>query len=174
MNAALSPTKRRFVLDAETAAELMTVNPISIAAEMSVREATVVLTDKEISAVPVIDEAGRPLGVLTHTDIVRHERHKRLCMPKDVRARREAESTLPSGEHLPKGFEIELTDTTPVRDIMTPTIVAVPEDATAERVLSDFRTFKVHHLFVVDDAGVVVGVISTFDIMRKLSPWRAR
>src|SRR5437868_5016587 len=102
MNASLRATARRFVLDAATAAELMTENPVSIPADMTVHEAAVVLTDREISAVPVIDEAGRPLGVLTHTDIVRHERHKRLCVPNDAKAFRETETTLASGAHLPK------------------------------------------------------------------------
>ena len=169
MNATMPPKLSRFVLRANTAADLMTENPISIPCAMTVREAAAVLTDKEISAVPVIDEAGRPIGVLTHTDIVRHERHKTIFVPRDTKNFRGAELTLATGEHLPGGFEVEITDSTLVRNIMTPTILAVPEDASVERVLTDFLAFKVHHLFVVDEAGVLVGVISTFDILRKIS-----
>jgi CBS domain-containing protein len=169
MTATMTRNFECFALRAETAADLMTLNPVSIPGEMTVREAAAVLTDKEISAVPVIDDAGRPVGVLTHTDIVRHERHKSMFVPKDVKRFRETETALASGERLPKGFEVELTDPTCVKEIMTPTVLAVPEDATVERVLTDFLAFKVHHLFVVDDAGVLVGVISTFDFLRKLA-----
>ena len=171
MIATMPPKLNRFVLRGNTAADLMTENPVSILADMTVREAAAVLTDKEISAVPGIEEAGRPVGVLSHTDIVRHERHKTMVVPKDLKNFRAAELTLATGEHLPGGFEVELTDPTCVREIMTPTILAVPEDASLERVLTDFLAFKVHHLFVVDEAGVLVGVISTFDILRKLTAW---
>lgn len=168
MAATTTRKRSRFALRAETAADLMTANPVSISADMTVREAAVVLTDKEISALPIIDEAGRPLGVLTHTDIVRHERHRTTYVPADVKTYREGERTLASGEHLPKGFEIEMPDTTRVRDIMTPTILSVAETASVERILTDFLAFKVHHLFVVDEAGVLIGIISTFDVLRHL------
>jgi CBS domain-containing protein len=148
----------------------MTPNPVSLDAEALVREAAAALTDKEIGVMPVIDEAGRPVGVLSHTDIVRHERHKATYLPRDVKKLNEAERTLGSGEHLPAGFQIELTDATRVREIMTPTVLSVPTDAPLSRVLADFLAFKVHHLFVVDNDGVLVGVISTFDILRHLQP----
>ena len=170
MTATRTVRRQRFVLRAEDAAGLMTPNPVSLAAETLVREAAAVLTDKEISVAPIIDEAGRPVGVLSHTDIVRHERHKSTYLPRDVKKFDEAERTLSTGEHLPGGFQIELTDATRVREIMTPTVLAVPMDAPISRVLADFLAFKVHHLFVVDDDGVLVGVISAFDILRYLKP----
>jgi CBS-domain-containing membrane protein len=106
--------------------------------------------------------------VLTHTDIVRHQRHKVSYAPRNAENGRVHEPTLANDERLPKGFEIELTDTTRVRDIMTPTILSVRETAPIERVITDFLVFKVHHLFVVDDAGVLIGIISTFDVLRHL------
>ena len=48
-------------LMAETAADLMTPNPVSIRADASLKEAVAFLVDKHISGVPVIDEAGRPV-----------------------------------------------------------------------------------------------------------------
>lgn len=159
-----------FVLWPETAADLMTPNPVSIRASLTVKEAATVLTDREIGALPVIDEAGRPIGVLSSSDIVRHERHKAMYVPKPVKAFRETEMTLASGEHLTQGFEVEVTDPTRVQEIMTPTILTVSEDDPTERVLADFLAFKVHHLFVVDAAGAMVGVIGMSDILRHLKP----
>jgi CBS domain-containing protein len=46
-------------LIAETAADLMTPNPISIRDTASVHEAITCLTDKAVTAVPVINDAGR-------------------------------------------------------------------------------------------------------------------
>lgn len=59
----------RLILDARTAADLMTPNPVSIRRDTPVRDAAAFLTARGISAAPVIDTAGRPVGVVTTTDI---------------------------------------------------------------------------------------------------------
>src|SRR5262245_45799710 len=76
--AAVSP---RLVLRGDTAAELMTPNPVSLAAAASVKEAAAFLTDHHFSAAPVIDNAGRPIGVLSRSDIVIHDREKAEFVP---------------------------------------------------------------------------------------------
>jgi CBS domain-containing protein len=58
------------VLRNRTAAELMTPNPVSIRRASSIREAAAFLTGRGISAAPVIDEAGRPVGVVSRSDIL--------------------------------------------------------------------------------------------------------
>jgi CBS domain-containing protein len=54
------------------AAELMSPHPLSITDEASVGEAAAFLTRKRIGAAPVIDAAGRPVGVISLSDIARH------------------------------------------------------------------------------------------------------
>src|SRR5438128_1821807 len=61
-------------LCAGNAAELMTPNPVSIRANATVREALALLLDHGYSAAPVIDDAGRPLGVLSRSDLLIHDR----------------------------------------------------------------------------------------------------
>src|SRR5438552_2327638 len=63
-------------LRAETAEELMTANPLSIRDVATVREAVAFLIDHGISAAPVIDQAGQPVGVLSRSDLIVHEREK--------------------------------------------------------------------------------------------------
>src|ERR671938_539119 len=60
------------VLGARTAADLMTPNPVSIRHSATVPEAAAFLAARGISAAPVIDETGRPVGVVSRTDIIRH------------------------------------------------------------------------------------------------------
>jgi CBS domain-containing protein len=150
----------RLVLWAETAADLMTPNPVSIEADATVREAVTLLSEKGFSAAPVIDEAGRPVGVLSQSDIVVHDREKVEYVPSDGdpgQRRREVHR---------RGFEVENVDHTRVRDIMTPVVFAVPPDLPAHRVIDDLLAHRVHRLFVVDGKGVLVGVISTVDVLR--------
>jgi CBS domain-containing protein len=45
----------------------------------------------------------------------------------------------------------------------------VAPDTLAGKVVSEMVSLKVHRLFVVDDDGILVGVISALDVLRHLS-----
>ena len=68
---------QKFALLAEMAVEIMTPFPVSIRGETTVAEAAALLTEKGLSALPVVDADGRPIGVLSRTDIARIERRRR-------------------------------------------------------------------------------------------------
>lgn len=155
----------RLVLHADTAADLMTANPISLPHATPVREALAVMIDRDVSAAPVINAAGRPVGVVTMTDILIHEREADL--PAGMKAELQASESLAA--KLGDGYQIELSDPTPVADIMTAGVFAVRPTATAAEVVADLVRYNVHHLFV-EDGGVLVGVISTGDVLRRLAP----
>ena len=57
---------------------------------------------------------------------------------------------------------------------MTPAVFAVSPDAPARRVVEEMLALRVHRLFVVDQSGFLVGVISAMDILRNLAPIDAR
>src|SRR5262245_21606428 len=70
MNASVTEVPERLKLCAETAAALMTPDPLSIREDATVHEAVSFLTDNGFSAAPVVDKAGRPVGVLSRADII--------------------------------------------------------------------------------------------------------
>jgi CBS domain-containing protein len=51
---------------------------------------------------------------------------------------------------------------------MTPTVFAVQPEVPVTRVVGDMVAFKIHRLFVIDKGGMLLGVISAFDMLRKL------
>jgi CBS-domain-containing membrane protein len=128
-------------LQAATAAEIMTAGPVSIADTDTVPEAVAFLTERGFGAAVVIDAAGHPLGVVTKTDVLSHSRR-----------------------HKP-GLE---PDDTPVTEVMTPAVYSVKPETHARSVVEQLLELGVHHLFVTDAAGVVIGVISPVDVLRKL------
>jgi len=154
-------------LHAETAADLMMPDPVSIRADATLGEAIALLIDRGFSGAPVIDEAGRPIGVLTRSDIVVHDREK---TPGVSEYYDRADLVTPAGERLGSGFHVEAVNRTTVRDVMTPAVFAVAPDASAKEVVHEMLALKVHRLFVVDHAGVLVGVISALDVLRHLRP----
>jgi len=161
-------TAPRLMLCGDTAEELMTPNPISISETATVKEAAAFLVDHGFSAAPVVDHAGRAVGVLSQTDIVTYDRNMVQHLRPVPEFYHKSDLTLHSGEVLAEGFEIESVDTTQVRDIMTPAVISVMPSDTAVRVVGEMVAFKVHRLFVIDESGVLVGVISAFDVLRKL------
>jgi CBS domain-containing protein len=159
----------RMILCAAIAADLMAPNPVSIAASATLKEAATFLTDKGFSAAPVIDEAGRPVGVLSQSDIiVVHDREKmeRLSARPEYYAR--GDLRWRSAQALVGGFDVVDVDRTRVRDIMTPVVFSVAPETAAQDVIEDMLAQKVHRLFVVDADGVLVGIVSAFDALRHL------
>src|SRR5262245_19873543 len=86
MNAPKIPPSASRSFESLRARDMMSANPVSIHRDAGIREALELLTDRGFGAAPVIDEAGRPIGVVSRTDILIHERgcvrHARL--PDDV------------------------------------------------------------------------------------------
>jgi CBS domain-containing protein len=157
-------------LHAETAQELMTPNPLSIGADETVRDAIAFLTDKGFSAAPVIDDAGRPIGVLSRSDIVIHDRERVEYVPSLPEAYERSDWASRSGEPVRRGFQVEHVDQIRVRDIMTPVVFSVGPNTGAQEVIREMLDLRVHQLFVVDGHGVLVGIISALDVIRRIGP----
>ena len=161
MNPAVAKEKAApLMLRAHTAEDLMAPNPISIRVEAEVAEVRLLFTGKGIAAAPVIDEAGRPIGVVSRSDLLvyQHEHEKSKAGEPEYFFAATDES---EGKAGPAG---KCT----VADLMTPAIFAVSLDTPVQRVVSDMVGLRVHRLFVVDDDGVLVGVISTMDVLKHL------
>jgi CBS domain-containing protein len=159
----------RLFLNARTAADLMTENPVSIDHDATVREAVALFTAKGFNVAPVINDAGTPIGVLSSSDILVHDQERPEYLAAAAAVERAAVAT-GAGERLDDGFHVENVDTTLVSDLMTPAVFAVAPDTPATKVINDMVRLRVHHLFVVDDAGTLVGVISSLDVLRSLRP----
>lgn len=166
MNATLKPTGTALKLDNLTAAELMAPNPISIGANANVQEALMLLTDKNFSAAPVIDEAGRPVGVISRSDLLVHDREqgRKVSLAPDYYL-----EDVRSPEAL-DGFQIESVDPTTVDDIMTPAVFSVRPDTPVSKIVDEMIGLHVHRIFVTDDEGTLIGVISTMDLLKRLRP----
>lgn len=150
---------RILALHADTAADLMVPNPVSLRADANIREALVLFTDRGISAAPVIDDSGRPIGVLSRSDILIHDREA------GVRAFADENEDRP----MPEGFHVENVDRTRVADLMTPAVFTVKAYDPPERVIREMVSLRVHRIFVVDEAGTLIGVVSTMDVLRRLA-----
>lgn len=156
------------VLHPGTVEIAMSDNPVSISENETAQGVAQVLVDRCISAAPVIDKAGRPVGVISRTDLV-----TQLMQPQGrVRALEEDwfecgnivdEESIRSHLCLPGS----LSKVTAKAIMNTKLLTVTPEDS-LEMAVELMLKHHVHRLFVVDHVGVLIGVISTFDILHRL------
>jgi CBS domain-containing protein len=167
MKAPRAEKVRPLTLKARTAAELMTEQVVSIPEDAPLKEAVAMLVDRGFSGAPVVNQAGRAVGVISLSDVVVHDRNSvayaqpmpEYYLRSDLRAQ--------VGEDL-SGFQVEAVDRTTVADVMTPVVFSVRPEAPAGQVIQEMLNLRVHRLFVIDRDGVLVGVIAASDILRHL------
>lgn len=98
-----------------------------------------------VGCVPVVEESGRPIGMITKLDLV-----ERFVARDDART---------------DGLAMQTAGT-----LMMPMSIALKEHATVAHAAALMATEGIHHLCVVDMEGRLIGVVSTMDIVR----WLAR
>jgi len=148
------------------ARDIMKANVLTISEDWPVTHLAEFLTENSISGGPVVSEDGRLVGVVSLTDVVRHdsfpnrEPHRekshgyyRHALEKDY-----SEQDLSS-------FRFGEDDETHVGDIMTPMIFSVEEDASIGEVASTMVTGRIHRVLVTR-GDELVGIISALDVLR--------
>jgi predicted transcriptional regulator len=135
---------RPLSLAAGTAADLMRGHLASLGHDATFSEALAFFIDRNVTVAPIVGDRGEPVGVLSVTDLLIHVR---ACVDTDC---------------------VGGIDPATAAELMTPTVFAVDVHTPATEVVRDMLRSRVHHLFVTDDAGAIVGVISTCDVLRHL------
>ena len=139
------------------ARDLMSRDLVVVAPETPVSAVTEMLAARGISAVPVIDAEGSPVGLVTEGDLIR----------------RLAEA--PRG---PLGWFLDMfrnpeplvarfakAHGATARDVMTAKLVTVPEDADAETIARLMEQHHIRRVPVLRD-GKLAGIVSRADLLR--------
>ncbi|MBI2894502.1 MAG: CBS domain-containing protein [Deltaproteobacteria bacterium] len=141
--------------------EVMTREPVCVLEETSLESATSILLERGLSAAPVVDDAGRVVGMLSMTDIVReaHDRGETEEIPLRTRQRKI--------EYEIRGdfFATELARST-VADVMRPVVAVLPENAPLSQAAALMAAEGVQRLPVVDRERRIRGIVSALDLLR--------
>jgi CBS domain-containing protein len=108
----------------------------------------------------VIDEAGRPIGVVSRTDLLDYwgRRRDRLV-------------ALANGETTPNSLTASHGEPNAdliASEFMTPVVFSVTVNTPVAKVIDKILALEVRCLFVTDEHGVLVGAISVFDLLRSI------
>jgi len=146
-----------------TARDIMTKEVVTVTPQTGVRELAALLLDRKISGAPVVDEAGKVLGVVTESDLV--FLNKKVHLPTAV-AILDAFVFLESPEKTAR--ELKKMAGTKVGDICSQSLISVSPETSLEELATLMAEQKVHTLPVM--AGdALVGVIGKADIIRTIA-----
>ena len=146
-----------------TARDIMTKEVVTVTPQTGVRELAALLLARNISGAPVVDEAGKVLGVVTESDLV--FLNKKVHLPTAV-AILDAFVFLESPDKTAR--ELKKMAGTKVGDICSQTLISVSPETSLEELATLMAEQKVHTLPVM--AGdALVGVIGKADIIRTIA-----
>ena len=148
------------------ARDIMNADVIVAQDNMTVQELTNLLTDNMITGVPVVDDSGKLVGVVSTTDIVRSSTGRNVAFKERLESSyylRSWEDKLDEEEV--RHFQIEEDDGLSVREIMTPLIFKVAENASIAEMADTMIGGRIHRLIVTQEDRVV-GIVTTLDMLK--------
>jgi CBS domain-containing protein len=126
-------------------ADIMQPDVKTISATDLIEDAVMLMADQHVSGLPVVDDDGRFVGVISSSDIL------------------EA-----LAEHAEPRDREQVFTKTEVRELMTPRPQTIGPEATIRDAAQRMLYLEVHRLFVETD-GRLMGVISTTDLVRTMA-----
>jgi CBS domain-containing protein len=142
------------------AADVMTPNPISVAADAPISEAIQLMLTHKFSGLPVVGDSGSLVGIVTEGDLLRRTetgtQRKRSGWIEFIMGagRLAAEYQKAAGRK--------------VRDVMTSETVSVEEDISLEEVVRLMERHQIKRLLVVRN-GKVVGILTRANLLHALA-----
>lgn len=138
-----------------TVADVMTRDVVTVGPDASYKEIVEKLIGGGISAVPVLDDHGALLGVVSEADLLRKEEH--------VDDEPGVGRPVLAAPHVRIRWRKAVADT--ARELMTSPVRTVSSQAALPNVARMLAQLRIRRLFVVD-AGRLVGVVARRDLLR--------
>jgi len=141
--------------------DLMTPHVLSARPEQSLGDVARLMMDKDVRALPVVDDNGALVGMVTHRELLKYlipdylqktKSGKFRAMPPGMAAGHQS-----SGD--PRGL--------PVKDVMSRAVLCVSEEQTLSDVANLMNNKDVDRFPVVRE-GIVVGFLTRADLIRRL------
>lgn len=143
-----------------TAADLMTTDVLTVTPGMLINEVAAIILNKRITALPVADEEGNLLGIVSEGDLVRCAKTKRDAHCSWWLNLMTSPSTH-SGEMRDQGRR-------KVEEVMSRDVLLVSESDDLQSLIALLSKRRIKRLPVLR-GGKLVGIVSRVDILRHLA-----
>jgi CBS domain-containing protein len=148
------------------ARDVMVSPAITASRTATVREVAKMLLEKRISAVPVVDDAGKLIGIVTESDLMR-------------RAEVGTEYPCSWWVHFLAGDAMVAADyvkshATRIEDVMTSDVVTAAPETPLHEIASLFEENRIKRVPIVDKAGNLVGIVSRANLIQVVASARPK
>lgn len=149
---------------AKTVADIMSRDLITARPETQLNEVIKILAERHISGLPVVDDTGKLVGVVSETDLMWKE--SGVTPPAYI-------MLLDSVIYLenPGRYERELHKVLgqTVGEVMTANVVTITPNQSLAEAARIMHERNVHRLPVVDEAERIIGILTRGDIIREMA-----
>ena len=150
------------------ARDLMAEKVVCVQPETSISELIKILVKNKINGAPVINKAGKLVGVISKTDII--EQGEKAGKKRSAQGKKSYYDD--TNGKLEKYFDkvVKSKDfgKTLVKDVMTTNVITARADDTIDRLAKTMYDKKIQRI-IIQDKGQVLGVVSTMDILNAVS-----
>ncbi|MBD2409253.1 CBS domain-containing protein [Nostoc calcicola FACHB-3891] len=148
----------------KTVADVMSRDPIVVRAETPLKEAIQILAERHISGLPVVDDGGKLVGIISETDLMWQETG--VTPPAYI-------MFLDSVIYLknPATYERDLHKALgqTVGEVMSKNPISISPEKTLREAATVMHDRSVHRLPVLDSTGQVIGILTRGDIIRAMA-----
>ena len=134
--------------------DLMTTPVVTVGPGTPFKEIVARLAEHRVSAVPVVDDAGLVLGVVSEADLLLKQEHP------------DPDADLPLVWTKRRRAEHDKAAAAIAHDLMTVAVVSIAPEATAAQAARRLHTANIKRLPVVDQRGRLVGILSRADLLK--------
>jgi len=138
----------------QKAADIMSPHVDSIHSGETVRDALILMAKNRLAVLPVVDSHDHCVGILSQTDLI--------AFAQDADEEDEFER-LQRPDHL--GLPIDQVTGTRIEDTMTDDVITARVDQEVVNIADLMLEHGIHHVPVVDEEGVLKGIVYTPDIL---------
>ncbi|NEP60677.1 MAG: CBS domain-containing protein [Symploca sp. SIO2G7] len=148
----------------QTVAEVMTRDPIMVGPQTPIKEAIKLIAEQRISGLPVVDETGNLVGVISETDLLWQETG---VEPPVYIMFLDSVIYLENPARYDKELHKALGQT--VGEVMSNEPNTVKPDQPLRKAAKLMQEKSIRRLPVVDDSGKVIGILTPGDIVRAMA-----
>jgi CBS domain-containing protein len=134
--------------------DLMTTQVVTVGPATPFKEIVALLAEHRVSAVPVVDDDRRVLGIVSEADLLLKEEFP------------EPGQDIPLFWTKRRRLEQEKAAATTARDLMSSVVVSTSPDATVAEAARGMHAAGVKRLPVIDEDGRLVGIVSRGDLLK--------
>ncbi|BAQ65644.1 CBS domain-containing protein [Geminocystis sp. NIES-3709] len=148
----------------KTVAEVMTPSPITVTPQTPLKEAIAILAENKISGLPVIDDDGELVGVISESDLMWQETG---VEPPPYIMILDSIIYLENPGRYEKEIHKALGQT--VGEVMNDKVITIESNQPVKKAAQLLHDKPVRRLPVVNDEGRVIGIITQGDIIRAMA-----